>query len=318
MSTLCGLFGKKRQWYYANRKNEVSERQRIKLLTDMMEFYRTCCPRIGGFKLFHLLERDLGREVTRGRDSFLRVYEAKGFKLKRNKRRRTTDSKHIYKKYPNLIRDLIPMYPNHIWVSDITYVWILGDVLYLHLVTDAYSHAVLGWCLSETLEAAYTIEALKMAIRNAGGGNLCGTIHHSDKGSQYASDAYIDTLMDHHIRVSMTERYEPTDNAVAERQNGIFKVEWIYEQEMYRDKEQASVEIKGMIDFYNNRRPHMSIGMKCPMVVYRGEVPGRNLWKKASGSCLPVSDTLHLRVENEANGIAPSNIDQDKSFSPTL
>ncbi len=88
------------------------------------------------------------------------------------------------------------MYSNHIWVSDITYVWILGDVLYLHLVTDAYSHAVLGWCLSETLEASFTIEALRMAIRTAGDGNLCGTIHHSDKGSQYASDAYVDCLID--------------------------------------------------------------------------------------------------------------------------
>ena len=147
-------------------------------------------------------------------------------------------------------------------MSDITYVWILGDVLYLHLVTDAYSHAVLGWCLSDSLSASHTTEALRMAIRIAGGGNLCGTIHHSDRGSQYASDAYVSCLMEHHIRISMTEGYEPTDNAMAERQNGIFKVEWIYEQEMYRDKEQAINEINRMIDFYNNRRPHMSIGME--------------------------------------------------------
>ncbi len=86
----------------------------------------------------------------------------------------------------------------------------------------------------------------------------------------------------HHIRISMTERYEPTDNAIAERQNGIFKVEWIYEQEMYKDWEQANTQIKGMVDFYNNRRPHMSIGMKYPMEVYKGEMPGKNLWKKES------------------------------------
>ena len=122
--------------------------------------------------------------------------------------------------------------------------------------------------------------ALRMAIRIAGGGNLCGTIHHSDRGSQYASDAYVSCLMEHHIRISMTEGYEPTDNAMAERQNGIFKVEWIYEQEMYRDKEQAINEINRMIDFYNNRRPHMSIGMECPMEVYKGKLPGKNLWRK--------------------------------------
>ena len=99
-------------------------------------------------------------------------------------------------------------------------------------------------------------------------------------GSQYASEAYVSCLMEHHIRISMTEGYEPTDNAMAERQNGIFKVEWIYEQEMYRDKEQAINEINRMIDFYNNRRPHMSIGMECPMEVYKGKLPGKNLWRK--------------------------------------
>ena len=223
-------------------KADVSERQRVKLLADMIGYYRLCCPRIGGFKLFHLLEKNLGHAVTLGRDSFLKVYESKGFKLNPNKRRRTTDSNHVYKRYPNLIKGKDARYSNHIWVSDITYVW--------------------------------------MAIRIAGGGNLCGTIHHSDRGSQYASEAYVSCLMEHHIRISMTEGYEPTDNAMAERQNGIFKVEWIYEQEMYRDKEQAINEINRMIDFYNNRRPHMSIGMECPMEVYKGKLPGKNLWRK--------------------------------------
>lgn len=143
-------------------KADVSERQRVKLLADMIGYYRLCCPRIGGFKLFHLLEKDLGHAVTLGRDSFLKVYESKGFKLNPNKRRRTTDSNHVYKRYPNLIKGKDARYSNHIWVSDITYVWILGDVLYLHLVTDAYSHAVLGWCLSDSLSASHTTEALRM------------------------------------------------------------------------------------------------------------------------------------------------------------
>ena len=101
-----------------------------------------------------------------------------------------------------------------------------------------------------------------MAVKAAGGGNLCGTIHHPDRGSQYACHLYVETLMCHHIRVSMTERYNPTDNPVAERTNGTFKVEWIYQQEMYRDYDQANMEISKAIAFYNNRRPHMSIGMK--------------------------------------------------------
>lgn len=280
VDTLCGLFGKRRQWYYKSAGHVISEKQRIKLLVDMMLYYRSCCPRIGGGKLFHILSKELGRDVTHGRDSFLKIYESQGFKLKPNKRRRTTDSKHLYKKYPNLIQDANALYPNHIWVADITYVWIMGDVLYLHLITDAYSHAILGWCLADSLEAVHTIKALNMAIEAAGGGNLCGTIHHSDRGSQYACYEYIDILTEYHIRISMTERYNPTDNAVAERVNGILKTEWIYQQEMYRDYDTALYEIGKMIDFYNNKRPHMSIGNKIPMDVYCGEVPGRNLWKK--------------------------------------
>lgn len=280
VATLCGLFGRRRQWYYRSADRVISERQRIRLLVDMMHYYRSSCPRIGGGKLFHILSREMGRGVTHGRDSFLKVYEAQGFKLKPDKRRRTTDSRHVYRKYPNLIRNADALYANHIWVADITYVWILGDVLYLHLITDAYSHAILGWCLSESLEARHTARALNMAIETSGGGNLCGTIHHSDRGSQYACHEYTDILTGHHIRISMTEGYNPTDNAVAERMNGILKVEWIYRQEMYRDYGTALFEIGRMIEFYNNKRPHMSIGNKIPMEVYRGEAPGRNLWKK--------------------------------------
>lgn len=131
-----------------------------------------------------------------------------------------------------------------------------------------------------SLHAEYTVQALEQAINQAGGGNLCGTIHHSDRGVQYACDAYIDLLITHHIRISMTENYNPTDNAVAERMNGILKTEWIYGMALFRDEEQAREHIAEMIAFYNNERPHMSIGMKKPMDVYYGEVPGKSLWKK--------------------------------------
>ena len=169
---------------------------------------------------------------------------------------------------------------NHVWVADITYVWIEGDVLYLHLLTDAFSHAVIGWCLTETLEADGTVKALEMGIKTAGGGNLCATIHHSDRGTQYACYRYVDTLVWHHIRISMTECYKPTDNAVAERMNGILKTEWIYHQELFHDRQEAEDGIARMIQFYNEIRPHMSIGMLTPMEVYRGAEPGKNLWRK--------------------------------------
>lgn len=95
----------------------------------------------------------------------------------------------------------------------------------------------------------YTEQALKQAILKAGSGNLCGTIHHSDQGVQYACDAYIRILMEHHIRISMTEDSKPTDNAVAERMNGTLKNEWIYAMSLFKDEEDARMQIAGMIDF---------------------------------------------------------------------
>ena len=280
VETLCSLFGKRRQWYYKKSTVVVSESQREKLMTALIEYYRGLCPRIGGVKLYLLLSSDLGKEITRGRDAFLKFYAEKDFRLPRNKPIHTTNSNHVYRKYPNLVKGLEVRHVNHVWVADITYVWIEGDVLYLHLVTDAFSHAVIGWCLTETLEAEGTVRALEMAIAAAGGGNLCATIHHSDRGSQYACYRYVDTLIEHHIRISMTECYKPTDNAIAERMNGILKVEWIYHQELFANYREAEQGISDMIHFYNYIRPHMSIGMKTPMEVYRGAEPGKNLWKK--------------------------------------
>lgn len=187
VATLCALFGKKRQGYYDWKQNVCSEVQRRKILLDLVEYYRSMCPRIGGVKLYVLIVGMVGKEVARGRDSFLKFLSDNRLMLPRSKPRYTTDSRHTLRKYPNLVKGIVAEYPNQIWYADITYVWISGDVLYLHLVTDAYSHAVLGWCLSETLEADNTVKALEMAIRNAGGGNLCGTTHHSDRGVQYAS-----------------------------------------------------------------------------------------------------------------------------------
>ena len=192
-------------------------------------------------------------------------------------------------------------------MADITYVWIEGDVLYLHLLTDAFSHAVIGWCLTETLEADGTVKALQMGIETAGGGNLCATIHHSDRGTQYACYRYVDTLVEHHIRISMTECYNPTDNAIAERMNGILKTEWIYHQELFANYQDAEQGIEGMIHFYNHIRPLMSIGMMPPMEVYKGALPGKNLWKKMEKQ--PMSG-------KKSNIAAPNNRGGD-SFMPS-
>jgi len=280
LRTLCGLFGKTRQAYYKKKKVLVTRSQIKAVLLEAISYYRAQDPGMGGLKLYWELSGLYGHQVTGGRDAFYNFLRAEKLMLPVRKHRYTTQSNHLYMKYPNLIKDLIAGYPNHIWVSDITYIWIEGGVCYLHLLTDVYSHAVLGWELAPGLHAEYTAKALSRAIEKACGGNLCGTIHHSDRGSQYACDLYVSLLKEHHIRISMTECYKPTDNAVAERMNGILKTEWIYGTSLFKSEQQAKEKIAQMIQFYNCQRPHMSIGMKKPMDVYEGEAPGDNLWKK--------------------------------------
>lgn len=249
------------------------------LLVEAIGYYRVLAPSMGGLKLYCELSLIYGREVTGGRDAFLNFMRSERLMLPARKPRHTTDSNHVYRKYPNLIKGIPALCSNHIWVNDITYIWVESGVCYLHLITDVFSHAILGWVLASGLHATYTLRALKQAIRLAGGGNLCGTVHHSDRGGQYCCDEYVGCLREHHIQISMTESSKPTDNAVAERVNGILKEEWIYKRTLFKDEQEARAEIQAMIRFYNWERPHMSIGMEKPMEVYQGKESGKNLWK---------------------------------------
>ena len=205
-----------------------------------------------------------GEEMI-GRDAFFALLLREGMKLKRPKLRHTTISNHRFHKWKNLIKELRTDGANQLWVSDITYIQLAyGECCYLHLVTDGYSRKVIGWCLSPTLEAKYTLEALRMAIRQAEGYDLSLLIHHSDRGVQYCCNAYIEELQKYHIRISMTEDYKPADNGIAERINGIIKTEKLYRQPLYHSISEAYAGIKDFISFYNNRRPHMSIGYQTP------------------------------------------------------
>ena len=141
--------------------------------------------RIGGRKLWNLINSRPGGGIPVGRDRLFDLLEREHLKVHRKRRRvRTTYSSRWLRQWPNLIRGVVPTAANQIWVSDITYIDTDGGFAYLHLVTDAYSKKILGWCLSPTLHSDYTVEALRMAIRNAGC-RLDGLIHHSDRGCQY-------------------------------------------------------------------------------------------------------------------------------------
>lgn len=134
---------------------------------------------------------------------------------------------------------------------------------------DAYTHEIIGWVVSENLLAENTITALDMALHNFEGYDLSSLIHHSDRSSQYCCNHYIGKLQERGISISMTEDSKPTDNAIAERVNGIIKQEWIYSMKRFKDLKYAREQIGEIIGFYNNDRPHMSNGMLTPAEMRR-------------------------------------------------
>lgn len=289
------LFGHCRQAFYQSKadiEKEVSHER--KLIEAVMEIRRED-PGIGGYKLWLMLIAMFGRDFVPGRDRFFVLMRRKGLMLPKPKPRHTTNSNHRYHKYRNLIKGFTPTAANQLWVADITYIALAGgDVCYLHLITDAYSHKIVGWALARTLRAAVSMEALRMAIDQAvamsGGEMPKGLIHHSDRGVQYCCDAYVAMLKAHGITISMCEDYKPTDNAIAERSNGIIKVESVYRQKHLPSFEYAQDFIPRFIHFYNYRRPHMSIGYKIPAVAHLEQGEQKKMWKR---KIYTQKETLH-------------------------
>jgi transposase InsO family protein len=149
--------------------------------------------------------------------------------------------------------------------------------LYISLITDAYSHKIVGYNLAENLTAIELIYALKMAFDSLKEPTH-GLIHHSDRGIQYCSSDYVKLLQDKHIRISMTESGDPLENAIAERVNGIIKDEYL---ECYQvdDISQARELLKQVVNLYNDERPHMSIGNMKPNELHQNNQQTDKLWK---------------------------------------
>lgn len=283
VSLVCRLFGHCRQAFYQSKADIEKEVERERKIFNAVADIRNEDPRVGGYKLWLMLISMFGRECVPGRDRFFVVMRRKGLMLPKPKPRHTTNSNHRYHKWKNLIKGIVLTAANQLWVADITYIALAnGDVCYLHLITDAYSHKVVGWALADTLKAAVSMQALQMAIDQAVemGGIEClaKLIHHSDRGVQYCCDAYVAMLKDHGIAISMTEDYKPTDNAIAERLNGILKTEGIYPRKQPSSLEDALVFISRFIQFYNCQRPHMSIGYKTPTEAHLEHGEQKKMW----------------------------------------
>lgn len=275
---LCSLFGKTRQAYYKKNKATFKEQVNNDLIITLVKKVREKQKRLGARKLLYMISRELPEEQQIGRDAFFDLLRKHGLLVRKRKTRvTTTNSYHWLHKYPNLIREFVPLRPNHLWVSDITYIKTETGFLYLFLITDAYSRKIIGWRLAETMEAKHAIQALLMSISQLPADNM-ELIHHSDRGIQYCSFKYVGHLQKHNIKISMTENGNPYENAIAERVNGILKSEWLYDIPL-KNYIQANKVIKPIIYTYNSERPHSSIEWLTPQEAHSKAGELKRLWK---------------------------------------
>lgn len=261
---LCRLLGYSPQAYYKYQKALGKRVLEEDLVIAQVLHHRVLQPKVGGRKLYTMLETFMAdHHIDMGRDLLFDLLRENGL-LNRKRRRskpRTTDSNHWMKKYPDLIKDIILSRSDELWVSDITYIRLKSSTFaYLSLVTDAYSRKIVGYCMNKDLTVQGPVEALEMALKGRVGNEPL--IHHSDRGSQYCCDNYTGLLKAAHINISMTQSGNPKDNAIAERVNGILKIEFL--KEVYPDVTNASESVVAAVDTYNSVRLHSSIDMMTP------------------------------------------------------
>ncbi len=221
-------------------------------------------PRLGGRKLYHMLKGEL-KVLKVGRDKLFDILRANNMLVEPKRSYHiTTNSLHRFKKHKNKVKDIEVSKPEQIWVSDITYIGKREKPCYLALVTDAYSKKVVGFDVSNSLAVDGSLRALEMAIKTKTRKSQQPLIHHSDRGLQYCSNDYQSLLQKHGITTSMTEEYDPYENAIAERINGILKQEFDIDKYNHLDLIQRKDLTKNAIFVYNNLRPHYSNRMLTP------------------------------------------------------
>ena len=266
MNSLCSAAKMSRQNYYKIRKTRKKQLVESDKILEYVRSERAVQPRLGCRKLLHIIGPKLKNEcISIGRERFFNLMRQNNLLIKRKRNYcRTTDSRHSFKVYGNTLKDTEITAANQALAADITYMKTANGFVYLALVMDLYSRAIVGWDCSGNLESVGAQRALKKALRQLPTG--ASVIHHSDRGSQYCCREYIKLLKRH--RISMTEENHCYENATAERLNGILKQEFGLGG-TFRCKRDASKAVREAVELYNNRRPHLALDYKVPAEVHR-------------------------------------------------
>ena len=229
-------------------------------LLEMVQEIRQDHPRMGARKLFEMLQL----KGTIGINKFERLLSSSGLSIvqKRNARI-TTDSNHPWFKYTNLTHGLKLTDVNQVWASDITYYMIGESVYYITFMMDVYSRRILAYSVSDNMLHDNNVEVLKGSIKLRQAIDLEGLVHHSDKGSQYCSKAYIEILDENNIKISMAQT--SIENPYVERLNGIIKNEYLYPRKRAFDLKSLRKEVDKVVRLYNEVRPHSELNNLSPV-----------------------------------------------------
>jgi len=268
ISQMCEALDMKRDAYYKyQRRNQLSAATTEQVLLMVRE-HRKEQPRGGGKKMHKDFKDDfLIKGIKVGRDKLFDILRDHDMLVKRKRSFvKTTNSYHKFHKYSNLIKNMKITRPNQVWASDITYIRLTHGHCYLALITDVFSRKIVGYDISDSLELAGCIRALKSALAHAR--PAPGLIHHSDRGLQYCSNQYVEILQKNQIQISMTEENHCYENAMAERVNGILKDEFYLDQS-FSSLHLAAKASHNAIRIYNTKRLHLSLGYKTPEQVFK-------------------------------------------------
>ena len=264
---LCARVGMSRQNYYAARRLRRRRLIDEALILELVKRERRMQPRLGGRKVLHLVQADMkDAGVSIGRDRFFELLaEHDMLVVPKPGTPHTTNSRHCLPVFHNLLAGRILQGPNEAWASDLTYIRTGEGYLYAALITDVFSRKIVGFHISDSLEAEGCLVALDQALSELPDGKH--PIHHSDRGCQYCCHLYVEHLQARGLSISMTEVLHCYENALAERVNGILKQEYEMDQK-FRTKAQAKAAFLQAVYLYNYRRPHLKLNYRFPANVH--------------------------------------------------